>query len=88
MDDRVLQLDLILETLEANEGFVARVPAVPGCTAWGASDGDAITNAKSVVLAMLQSFRDHRHTPPASLVPFLAADPDRIQFAVAVPLAA
>ena len=82
----MLQLDLILETLGNDEGFTARVPAVPGYTAWGTSDAEAIENAKGVVLAMLASYREHGDAPPPALMRFMDADPVRVEFAV--PLAA
>lgn len=37
------------------EGFIAEVPDLPGCSAWGATEADAASEAQDAIAAWLQA---------------------------------
>ena len=47
-----------------DEGFIAEVPDLPGCNAWGASEADAAHEAQGAVAAWLQAARAAGRNPP------------------------
>jgi len=40
---------------DEDEGFIAIVPDLPGCSAWGASEAEAITELQDAIQAYVQS---------------------------------
>lgn len=40
---------------EEDEGFIAEVPDLPGCSAWGATEADAAREAQSAIAAWVQA---------------------------------
>jgi predicted RNase H-like HicB family nuclease len=49
--------------------YVAEVPLLPGCRAWGDSAAEALENVHSVAAAFLQSYREHGDELPAGVEP-------------------
>jgi antitoxin HicB len=48
-----------LETFwsEEDKGFIAEARDLPGCSAWGATQGDAVREAGQAVIAWLEAAR-------------------------------
>ena len=47
-----------------DEGFIAQVPDLPGCNAWGANEADAAREAQGAIAAWLEAARaDGRKLP-------------------------
>lgn len=40
---------------DEDEGFIAEVPDLPGCAAWGATEADAAREARDAIAAWLQA---------------------------------
>lgn len=40
---------------EEDEGFIAEVPDLPGCSAWGATEADAAREAHNAIAAWVQA---------------------------------
>ncbi len=52
---------------DEDEGFIATVPDLPGCSAWGATEAEAIAEAHDAIGAWLKAARTaHREIPPPS----------------------
>ncbi len=45
--------------------YLAEVPALPGCRAWGETAEEAFENLQSVACAFVESYRDHDEELPA-----------------------
>ena len=45
-------------------GFIAEVPDLPGCNAWGATEADAARQAQDAIAAWLQAAAAAGRTPP------------------------
>ena len=71
---------VITEPTEATGGkFVAEVPSLPGCRAWGATAAETIENLQSVARAFLESYREHGDPlPPGVEAVVLEASPSAI----------
>ncbi len=48
-----------------DEGFIAEVPDLPGCNAWGATEADAASQAQQAIAAWLQAAQAAGREPPA-----------------------
>jgi predicted RNase H-like HicB family nuclease len=54
---------------DEDEGYIAIVPDLPGCSAWGASEADAITEAHDAITAWLKAAKAAGHVIPAPTPP-------------------
>lgn len=48
-----------------DEGFIAEVPDLPGCSAWGATEADAAREAQDAIAAWLEAARGAGKDAPA-----------------------
>ena len=53
---------------ETEDMYLAEVPALPGCRAWGSTVDEALSNLRSVASAFIESYRDHDDELPAAVV--------------------
>lgn len=49
-----------------DKGFIAEVPDLPGCSAWGGTEAEAAREAQDAISAWLQATRaaEHSLSPP------------------------
>jgi predicted RNase H-like HicB family nuclease len=47
--------------------YVAEVPLLPGCRAWGESAAEALENVHSVATAFIESYREHGDELPSEI---------------------
>ncbi|MBS0307068.1 MAG: type II toxin-antitoxin system HicB family antitoxin [Proteobacteria bacterium] len=47
-------------------GFIAEVPDLPGCSAWGATEADAAREARDAIAARLEAARSAGKAAPAA----------------------
>jgi predicted RNase H-like HicB family nuclease len=58
----------ILEPTQDQGGkYVAEVPLLPGCRAWGDSAAEALENVHSVAAAFLESYRERGDSLPPEI---------------------
>jgi predicted RNase H-like HicB family nuclease len=57
---KLYRLPLVMhEPDEDSEGlYLAEIPALPGCRAWGDTAAEALENLQSVAAAFIESYRD------------------------------
>lgn len=57
---KLYRLPLVMhEPGDDTEGkYMAEIPALPGCRAWGDSAAEALENLQSVAAAFIESYRD------------------------------
>ena len=67
---KLYRLPLVMhEPSEDTEGkYMAEVPALPGCRAWGDTAAEALENLQSVATAFIESYRDRGDTLPPEVV--------------------
>jgi predicted RNase H-like HicB family nuclease len=72
---KLYKLPITIEEPSDHSGgkFVAEVPAMPGCRAWGDSAAEAVDNLQSVAAAFIESYQD-RGDPLPDEVQKLASD--------------
>ena len=58
---------------EEDEGYIAVVPDLPGCSAWGATEEDALREAHDAIDAWLQACRAAGEAIPEPKLPMLKA---------------
>ncbi|MBI4337433.1 MAG: type II toxin-antitoxin system HicB family antitoxin [Chloroflexi bacterium] len=59
---------VIREPVEgAEEKYVAEVPALPGCRAWGDTAAEALENLQGVAAAFIESYRDRGDALPQAI---------------------
>ncbi len=58
---RLYKLPILIQGPSVGNGdkYVAEIPALPGCRAWGDSAAEAVENVQSVATALLESYRQH-----------------------------
>lgn len=63
---KLYKLPLVMhEPSEDIEGkYMAEVPALPGCRAWGDTAAEALESLQSVASAFIESYRDRGDTLP------------------------
>jgi len=44
--------------------YMAEVPTLPGCRAWGDTPGEALENLQSVATEFIRSYREHKDPLP------------------------
>lgn len=47
--------------------YMAEVPALPGCRAWGDTPTEALNNLQGVVSEFILSYKQHGHTLPKAV---------------------
>ncbi len=53
---------------EVEEGrYMAEIPALPGCRAWGDTAAQALENLQSVATAFIESYRDRGDALPSDV---------------------
>ena len=52
---------------ETNDMFLAEVPVLPGCRAWGETPSEALEYVKGVAEAFIESYMEHGNTLPEEL---------------------
>ena len=52
---------------ETEDQFLAEVPVLPGCRAWGDSAAQALENLQSVAAAFIMSYRERGDTLPTEV---------------------
>lgn len=63
-----LPVRVIEPSADSGDRFVAEVPLLPGCRAWGDSAAEALENVHSVAAAFLESYRERGDQLPAEIV--------------------
>ena len=63
---KLYRLSLVMhEPSEDTEGkYMAEVPALPGCRAWGDTAAETLENLQGVATAFIESYRDRGDTLP------------------------
>lgn len=72
---KLYKLPITVEEPSEDSGgkYVAEVPAMPGCRAWGDSAAEAVDNLQSVAAAFIESYQE-RGEPLPDEVQALALD--------------
>ena len=72
---KLYKLPITIEEPSEDSGgkYVAEVPVMPGCRAWGDSAAEAVDNLQSVAAAFIESYRE-RGDPLPDEVQRLASD--------------
>lgn len=72
---KLYKLPITIEEPSEDSGgkYVAEVPAIPGCRAWGDSAAEAVDNLQSVAAAFIESYQE-RGDPLPDEVQKLASD--------------
>ena len=72
---KLYKLPINIEEPSEDSGgkYVAEVPVMPGCRAWGDSAAEAVDNLQSVAAAFIESYRE-RGDPLPDEVQRLASD--------------
>ena len=52
---------------ETEDKFMAEMPALPGCKAWGDTSAEALKNLQSVAAAFIESYREWGDELPAEV---------------------
>lgn len=52
---------------DTEDKFMAEIPILPGCRAWGDTYDDAVENLQGVAAAMLESYREWGDELPAEV---------------------
>ena len=52
---------------ETEDKYVAEIPALPGCRAWGDTEAEALDYVRSVAIAFLESYEDNGDDLPPTL---------------------
>ena len=52
---------------ETEDMYLAEVPVLPGCRAWGATAEEALVNLEGVAADFIASYQDHGNELPAAL---------------------
>lgn len=52
---------------DTEDKFMAEIPALPGCRAWGDTYDDALENLQSVAAAMVESYQELGDELPAEV---------------------
>lgn len=47
--------------------YMAEVPILPGCRAWGDTPGEALENLRSVASEFILSYREHEQSLPKAV---------------------
>ena len=66
---KLYRLSLVMhEPDESGEGkYLAEVPALPGCRAWGDTAAEALENLQSVACAFIESYRSRGDPLPTEV---------------------
>ena len=54
-------------TEETEDKYLAEIPALPGCRAWGDTAGQALENLQSVATAFVESHRERGDPLPSEI---------------------
>jgi predicted RNase H-like HicB family nuclease len=54
-------------TKDSGGKYVAEVPTLPGCRAWGETSAEALEHLQSVAAAFIESYRDHGDPLPVEV---------------------
>jgi predicted RNase H-like HicB family nuclease len=60
---------------DTEDKYLAEVPALPGCRAWGDTAAEALENLQSVAAAFIESYRSRGDSLP-SAVEAASSEPD------------
>ena len=52
---------------ETEDKYLAEIPALPGCRAWGDTEAEALDYARSVAVAFLESYEENGDNLPSTL---------------------
>lgn len=52
---------------DTEDKYLAEIPALPGCRAWGDTAAEALGNLQSVATAFIESYRDRGDPLPAEV---------------------
>ena len=79
---KLYRLPLVMhEPSEDTEGkYMAEIPALPGCRAWGDTAAEALENLQDVATAFIESYRGRGDTLPPEVVDLVveAVDPQTL----------
>jgi len=67
---KLYKLEFVLKepSADTEEMYLAEVPDLPGCRAWGETAAQALANLQSVSTAFIESYRDHGDALPPNLI--------------------
>ena len=60
---------------DTEDKFMAEIPILPGCRAWGDTYDDAVENLQGVAAAMVESYREGGDELPAEVQSAVASKP-------------
>lgn len=63
---------------EQERPYVAEVPSLPGCRAWGDTPAEALENLQSVTTAFIQSYQGRGDSLPREVEAALVEEGDQI----------
>lgn len=65
---------------DTEDKYLAEIPALPGCRAWGDSPAETLHILEGVAQAHIQSYLEHGHPLPAGIVttPVLTGTVDEV----------
>ena len=55
-------------SVETEDKYLAEIPALPGCRAWGDTRVEALDHIHSVAVAFLESYKEHCDGLPHAIV--------------------
>ena len=58
---------------ETEDKYLAEIPALPGCRAWGDTKAEALDLIRSVAVAFLESYEENRDDLPSGVLAAEAA---------------
>ncbi len=53
---------------ETEDKYMAEIPALPGCRAWGDTADDALENLRSVAAAFIESYKEWGDDLPSAIL--------------------
>ncbi|MCI0785162.1 MAG: type II toxin-antitoxin system HicB family antitoxin [Chloroflexi bacterium] len=67
---KLYRLPLVLHepSEDTEDKYLAEVPDLPGCRAWGDNAAEALENLQSLAAAFIESYRDRGDTLPQQVV--------------------
>ena len=66
---KLYKLPIVLQepTEDSGNKYLAEVPSLPGCRAWGDSAAEAVDNLQSVAAAFIESYKERGDPLPPSV---------------------
>lgn len=77
---KLYRLPIVMPELsdETENKYLAEIPALPGCRAWGDTSAEALENLQSLAAAFIESYRD-KGDPLPPQVESVASENDELR---------